>query len=112
MSLDPGAAQVAIDEGADRLEKAADALYDATVKAGNAELEFQRARLMFLAGLHRKMDRLPAQDIRDALVKEAVGEVWDAFYIAKYEQEAIEKRYRALAASVNARQSLLRARGA
>lgn len=113
VSLDPGALQVAVDEGADRLEAAADALYKATVKAGQAELVFEKARLVALATLHREAEsgKLPAQDIRQALIFPRLSSEWDDYYVAKYELEAVEKRYRALAAAVSARQSLLKARG-
>lgn len=113
MSLDPGATQVAIDEGAERLEEAADAVHKAITAEGKAEHAWQRARLLCLAHLYRDGGgKLPAQDIREAVAQQEHSEEWDAYFIAKYQREAVEKSSRLLAAAINARQSLLRARGA
>lgn len=110
--MDQGSLERDVEEGAARLEVAAEALYDATIARGKAEVEYERARLKALANLHREYEekRLPAQDVRDSLIFPLLSNEWDNFYVQKYTEEAMDKRYRALQHAVSARQSLLKAR--
>lgn len=116
MTFDPGETMSAVERGADRLEQAADVMYDATRRFENAENTYNRAveaELVRIFHDHKQSgERIPAEDLRRALAHAAIeGGIYDEYLAAKAELSAREKRYRALAAAVSARQSLLKALG-
>jgi hypothetical protein len=111
MSFNPGLTTVKVDEGAERLEKAADQLYDATKRYEDAEAAWDKKRLLEYARLYHQLNgKVPGEEVRLGLVLELHGdsEEYLEWIAAKAEVEALDKRYRAFAASVSARQSLLK----
>jgi hypothetical protein len=113
LTFDPGQLMAAVDDGATRLEKAAGAYHDAVLEHERAEALYERDfQKKLLVVYHRAKDsgeRMPAEDIRRAMAHELVdAEVYADFLEAKAKREALAVRYRALAASVSARQSLLK----
>lgn len=109
--LDLGVLEREIEQGAERLELAADRLYDATKRFEDAEAAWDKKRLLEYARLYHEMNgKVPGEEVRLGLVLELHGDSDEylEFIAAKAESEALDKRYRALAASVNARQSLLK----
>lgn len=112
--VDRGSLELQVEDGADRLEEAAETLYKATKRFEEAEAKWDRKRLLEIARIYHDCknegDRLPGEDVRTALIMEIHGESPEylEFIAAKAENEALDKRFRALSASVNARQSVLR----
>lgn len=114
MTFDPGALMNAVDEGANRLERASEAYHDAVLRYERSEAAYERAFQKQLIVIHHRAkeakERPPAEDLRRALAHEAIdGEVYGEYLEAKAQREALAVRYRALAAAVSARQSLLKA---
>lgn len=114
-SLDVGQLQVDLEQGAERLEKAAEALYGATLAYEKAEEAWERVRLLELANIYeeheRQGKRMPNERVQNGLVLRtfATDEVYITFRETKAAKEALDVRYRALAAATSARQSLLKA---
>ncbi|MGH2761417.1 MAG: hypothetical protein ACRDLD_02365 [Thermoleophilaceae bacterium] len=116
MSFDPGEVMNAVEDGADRLEKAADAYSDAVKRFEDAQNDYERdfqKQLLVIADRARKAgERVPAGDLRSAEAHQKLdSKVYGEYLAAKAEKEALATRYRALAAAVSARQSLLKALG-
>lgn len=114
-AFDPGATMVAVDKGADRLERAADAYHDAVERFEKAEEAFDLAMAKGRIQADMSAEKLPSQDRRQDLalttLQREQPEVYTEFFAAKAHKEALAVRYRALSASVSARQSLLKAIG-
>jgi hypothetical protein len=113
VSFDPGTVMSEVEDSASRLEKAAD-VYSAAVERFEEaeerfELEMARARLR----ADGMSDKLPSQDRRQDQALRYVHDLstgtYTEYFAAKADKEAQAVRFRALAASVSARQSLLRA---
>lgn len=108
-----------VEDGADRLEKAASAYHDAVKRHEEAEEAYERemakARIQAdHASLNdENIKRLPSkerrQDMALAAVQREQPDVYTAYFAARAQREALAVRYRALAAAVSARQSLLKA---
>lgn len=113
-ALDIGKLEVAVEDGGNRLEEAAESLYKATLRFEKAEAAWEKLVLLAEAKLivdaERKGERIPGERTRLALIMQVLGgdDEYLEYVAAKAENNALDKRYRALAAAVNARQSLLR----
>jgi hypothetical protein len=118
MSFDPGQVMSEVEDSASRLEKAAD-VYSAAVERfekAEQEYEFEMAKARMYAdstSMDPKTGRRPSQerrhDVALTLVQREHSGVYTEYFAAKADKEAQAVRFRALAASVSARQSLLRA---
>ena len=113
-TLDPGQLQVEIERGAERLETASEGLYRAIKDHEEKEQEWERLRLQEVARIvheaKEKGERVPGEDVRNAMVMQthATSDAYLNHVVAKAHAEALEKSSRLLAASVNARQTLLK----
>lgn len=116
-SFDPGRLIRDVDEGASRLEQAADALDTATRQFEELEeqvdLELAKLRLEADSTHLSEHGKLPSQERRNDIALTALKRdhpvLYSDFFAAKATVEALSVRYRSLAAAVSARQSLLRA---
>jgi hypothetical protein len=117
VSFDPGQVMSEVEDSAGRLEKAAD-VYSAAVErfeeAEQAyELAMAKARIDADFHISTQTGKHPSQDRRQDQALRAVQreqtETYTEYFAAKADKEAQAVRFRALAASVSARQSLLRA---
>lgn len=111
--FDPLAIMKAVDEGAAKLEKAADTIANAVRDAAECEAAYDEAMEKELIRLYdsakRAGERLPAEDVRTALAHEKVeAGVWAGHLMAKANLAALDKQMKGLSAAVSARQSLLR----
>jgi hypothetical protein len=111
--VDPGIVMQEVEDGAGRLEAAADAMYESTLRYEKAEAAYERATQTEIVRVYhdskKRGERPPAEDLRKALAHAAIEPgIYEEFLAAKAELAARTSRYRALAASVSARQSLLR----
>lgn len=114
--FDPGRLMADVDDGANRLERAAEALHDSTLRWEQAEEEYeaQMAQSRLQADFRHEDEhgKLPSQDRRQDMAISDMRHQHPAIYLeyfsAKSQHEALQVRYRALAAAVSARQSLLR----
>jgi hypothetical protein len=114
-SFDPGQVMSEVEEGAARLEKAADVYSKAVLRFETAEeayeLEMAKARLR--ADGQGAGGKLPSQDRRQdqalRYVHDLHADTYVEYFAAKADKEAQAVLYRALSASVSARQSLLKA---
>lgn len=117
MTYNPGQIFEEVEQGAQRLEKAADAYYEAVREYEEAENDFERELTkQIIAIVHESKQagekRPPAEDIRKAMALERIPqEVYTRYLTAKANREALKVRYDALKAAVSARQSLLKALG-
>jgi hypothetical protein len=114
--VDVGAVMGAVEEGAARLEAAGDELYKATLRHEDAHNAYERAVEAELVRIHHEAkkagERPPAEDLRRALAHQAIDDTTYQHYLAtRAEVAAKDKLYRALAAAVSARQSLLKGLG-
>jgi hypothetical protein len=117
MSFDPGQVMSEVEEGAARLEKAADVYSKAVLRFEKAEEAFERnlAHARVEADIEHESahNKLPSQERRHDLALRAIYEVqpgiYAEYFAAKADKEAQAVLYRALSASVSARQSLLKA---
>jgi Asp-tRNA(Asn)/Glu-tRNA(Gln) amidotransferase A subunit family amidase len=111
-TFDRGQVEVEVEQGAERLETAAETLYKATVRFEKAEEAWERIALIEEARVAQAIDTYgkTSERTRRGLVLKAYqsSDVYLEFVAAKAESNALDKRYRALAAAVNARQSLLK----
>jgi hypothetical protein len=115
--FDPGQVLSEVEEGAGRLEKAADVYSKAVLRFENAEqaYELAMAKLRVTVDLesHKDTGKLPSQDRRQdtalTLIAAEQPDVYTEYFAAKADKEAQAVLYRALSASVSARQSLLKA---
>jgi hypothetical protein len=112
--VDVGVVMAEVEEGAGRLEKAADVMDAATRRYEQAENAYSRAVEVELVRIHHEAkqagERPPAEDLRRALAHAAIEDgIYEEYLAAKAELAARTSRYRALSASVSARQSLLKA---
>ncbi len=118
-AFDPGRLMAEVERGAQRLEQAAERLYQATMRWEAAEeayeLEAAKYRLQADMTHEEAHSKLPSQDRRQDMALVALQreqpEVYVEYHAAKAEHEALAVRYRALAASVSGRQSLLKVLG-
>jgi hypothetical protein len=115
--LDPGAVMNQVDEGADRLEKAAD-VYSAAVEKfeeleNEVELLLAAYRVEEDADFYKKNGKYPSQDRRSdkalLMLDENNEQLRVDYAAAKAKKEAQATRFRALTAATTARQSLLKA---
>jgi hypothetical protein len=114
--FDPIATLTAVDEGADRLEKAADVVAEAIHRFETAEANYKRAVEKQLLVVHDRAkkagERTPAEDLRTAMAHNAIDpEVYAEYLQAKAHHESVKAKERLLRAAVSARQSLLKATG-
>lgn len=112
--FDPGTTMDAVDHGADRLEHAADVLYEAIKRFETAEEALEKAEGKELVRIFHEAqemgDRPPAEDIRKALARGLIDPVvYQEYLEAKVEKEGLGVRFKALTAAVSARQSVLKA---
>jgi hypothetical protein len=119
--FDPAATMLAVDEGADKLEAASEVMEAAVMDFENAEeaFELEMAKLRLEADLASGEEtkdgkrKLPSQDRRQDValttLRRDKPEVYTAYFATKAVKEAKNVKYRALAAAVSARQSLLKA---
>jgi hypothetical protein len=106
-----------VEEGAGRLEKAADVYSKAVLRFEKAEEVYERkmamARVEADMAHERRHNKLPSQERRHDLALHALYETQEGvcveYFAAKADKEAQAVLYRALSASVSARQSLLKA---
>lgn len=109
---DQGQLDQDVEKGAERLEKAADLIYQAVIEAGEAEAKYKAAEMTELKRLEIEQDgKMPASDLRQARIFPKLSEEFYTYVHTKTKQEALEKSTRLHAAVLNARQSLLKARG-
>jgi hypothetical protein len=113
VSLDPGKIMADVDKGADRLEAAADTYSKAVLRYEKAENDYERAvqkQLLVVLDKSKKAgERVPAEDLRRAMAHDAIDpEVYAEYLEARAHKESLSVRFRALSASVSARQSLLK----
>jgi exonuclease VII small subunit len=113
VSFDPGKILEDVERGSERLEKAAATYHKAVERFEVAEEEFEIAMAKARVQADVNAEKLPSQDRRQDLALIAVQRdqagVYVEYFAAKADKEAQAVLYRALAASVNARQSLLKA---
>jgi hypothetical protein len=117
VSFDPGQVMSEVEEGAARLEKAADVYSKAVLRFETAEEAYERhmahARLSADVAHQREHKKLPSKERRQDLALRVVHAdeegVYVEYFAAKADKEAQAVLYRALSASVSARQSLLKA---
>jgi hypothetical protein len=117
MSFDPGQVMSEVEEGAGRLENAADVYSKAVLRFEKAEEAYERAiaylRVEADISFEDKTGKLPSQERRHDLALRSLHEsktgVYSEYFAAKADKEAQAVLYRALSASVSARQSLLKA---
>lgn len=119
MSYDHVPTMTAVEDGAARLEKAASSYHDAVERFELAEEAYEHAMAVARTAADHaslndeKIKKLPSkerrQDIALVGLKREQPEVYSEFFAAKAHKEALAVRYRALSASVSARQSLLKA---
>src|SRR4051812_11962991 len=100
----------AVEDGAERLEKASDKLYKAIKDAGEAERayeqRFEQELLTIYHAAKRAGERMPAEDVRRAIAHENVDDgIYAAHLMAKAELAALEKLFRGVEKAVSARQS-------
>lgn len=112
--FDPIGTMQAVEAGAAELEKVTDQLAEAIRNAALAEAAYESAFEKALLGVyHRAKDsgeRMPAEDVRKAIAHDEVEDgIYAAHLMAKANLAALDKRFKGLSATVNARQSLLRA---
>jgi len=115
--LDPGAVTAAVDEGATRLERAAESLHAAVLDAEKASQVYDEAYEKELLRIYdeakKSGERMPAEDVRRALAHHRIeSKVYIAHVEAKATLAAQEKLFRGLEKSVSARQSVLKLVGA
>lgn len=109
-SFDPGQVMADVDEGATRLEKAASTYHDAVKRFETAEADFDMAMAKERTRVFEAHDGKLAADLRNDYALMAIDEATRTEYAAaRANKEALSVRFRALAAAVSARQSLLRA---
>lgn len=114
MTFDPTTVLYEVDQGADRLEKAVDVLTQAIEAYERVEDEYEMAMAVERTKVFHddSYDRPPAADVRNDLALQAIPQdLRVRFSEAKAKRESLTFRYRALAAAVSARQSLLKAMG-
>jgi hypothetical protein len=117
MSFDPGQVMSEVEEGAGRLEKAADVYSKAVLRFEEAEQEYERIlafkRVETDISFEARTGKLPSQERRHDIALRSLHEsepgVYTEYFAAKADKEAQAVLYRALSASVSARQSLLKA---
>jgi hypothetical protein len=116
LPLDRGNIEREIEEGADRLERASEKLYQAIQRFERAEeaFDYKMADLRIQADLAHQSEhkKLPSQDRRQDMalttLRREHEDTYVEFFASKADVEALQARYRALEKSVNARQSVLR----
>jgi hypothetical protein len=112
-SFDPGQVMSEVEEGAARLEKAADVYSKAVLRFEKAEQDFELEMAKARLRADGQSAKLPSQDRRQdtalRYVHDLCTSVYVEYFAAKADKEAQAVLYRALAASVSARQSLLKA---
>lgn len=112
MSLDPVAVMNAIDSAAALLDQDSRDLHEAITNLQTAQAIYEQARTTALIELMDQYkeagERLPAEDLRAALVHRRVeAKVYGDFLSAKARVEAIKASSRARENALSARQSLL-----
>jgi hypothetical protein len=115
--FDPGATLKAVDDGAERLEKAAESLHAAVLDAEKASQTYDEAYEKELLRIYdeakKSGERMPAEDVRRALAHHRIeSKVYIAHVETKAKLAAQEKLFRGLEKSVSARQSVLKLVGA
>lgn len=105
---------VSIDRSAASLDDGGRKLAKSISRLGDLERDYNRAVECALIKLYdqakRTGERLPAEDVRQALAHaEVPSDIYGAFLSAKAEVDAGKAWLRSLEAAVNARQSLLKA---
>jgi hypothetical protein len=110
--FDRGNVERQIEQGADALEEMADELYEATKGFEEKEAKWERHALIAEARIAQDEDQYgkTSERVRRGLVLETFREkpVYLEYVAARAQAHALDKKHRALAAAVNARQSLLR----
>jgi hypothetical protein len=114
--VDPLQVMGEVEEGAGALEKASASMYRATLAFEQAEARLERELQKEIVRIYndskRAGERPPAEDLRRALALDALERrepgLYQNFLATKARLAARTSRYRGLAASVSARQSLLR----
>ena len=110
MSFDPGQIMADVENGATRLEKAADVYSKAVERFEEAENVFQMAMAKERTRVFEAHEGKLAADLRNDYALKAIDtEIRTEYAAAKADKEAQAVRFRALAAAVSARQSLLKA---
>lgn len=115
--FDPGQIMSEVEAGATRLETAADTYSEIVQEFEEAENAFEMDRAKHRTRIYEEAvtrgDKVPAEDVRDALSLQAIDpEIRLRYAEARARKEAQAVRFRALLAAVSARQSLLKALGA
>ena len=109
-AFDPGRVMSEVEDGAGRLEKAADTYYAAVKRFEDAEAKYEMAMAIERTKVYEQHDGKIAADLRnDYALKRLDPEVRTEYAAARADKEALTVRFRALAAAVSARQSLLKA---
>jgi hypothetical protein len=118
---DPVATMSAVETGAAKLADAANVYHDAVERFEEAEEAYEhemavaRTKADHASLNDEKIKKLPSkerrQDIALVWMKREKPDVYAEFFASKAHKEAVAVKYRALAASVSARQSLLKAAG-
>ena len=116
LMFDPGQVMSDVEKGATRLETAADEYSKIIQRFEEAENIFEMERAKQRTRIYEEAvqrgEKVPAEDVRDALSLQAVPQDVRVLYAAaKATKEAQAVRFRALLAAVSARQSLLKALG-
>lgn len=111
--LDPSRVVREVDEGAERLEKAADVFSASVKRFEDAEQDFELAMAIERKKAYFDTDtrtkKPPAEDVRDAMALASVDEgIRLEYAAAKAEKESQKTRFYALQGAVSARQSLLK----
>lgn len=110
---DPTQALSDVDNGASRLEQAAEVLYKAVLRHEKAENDYERAvqrQLIVIEDKAKKAgERVPAEDLRKARAHDAIDpEVYAEYLESKAHRKALEFKFRGLSSSVSARQTVLK----
>jgi exonuclease VII small subunit len=112
MTFEPTATMDDLDRGRKRLDQAADIYHDAVEKYEDLEQAFELEMAKARVAADNASEKLPSQDRRRDLalihVHREHPELYANYHAAKAHKEAVAVKYRALAASVNAAQTLLR----
>lgn len=119
MSFDPGKTMREVDEGADRMEKAADTLTEAIENYERLEHEYdyqlaiERTKVFHDPEIREAAgNKPPAADLRlDFAIQRIDPQLRADYAAAKASKEALMIRFRALEKALSARQSVLKALG-
>lgn len=109
----PAEVMAFLTDGAAEMDQIGKDLEAAYLRLGEAEADWEEERdaalLEIVDEYARKAERLPGEDVRNALVRQRVGgDRYRAYRRAKREAEGLEKKSRKLETAITARMSTLK----